>query len=533
MEEFEEVIHVGSAQVPGDTQPEAEVDVARVPVYPVVRLALSGSTDGDVARGTCDGRPVAEGSPAAVRQALLEEAACVAARRPVQAVRVALVGDGFDAPFGVVTATGELLETEAQTDPRPSRRARWMVIAVAGAVALGAGGVAGVAFAVSHGWGRPPQAVQAAPTPTPTQIPVAAPPGWSSVATWSYPVSAGLSESSIPSATVQGRHLVFAPDSSAGSVVALDEQTGAKVWASSLPGGSSLVGGPAVVGMGQSLVVVAWSSTDLVAWEAATGAEIGAWPLGSATQVFVSDGRIVAGGQTPHVAVLGASGLQWRVLAAGATPVGATPDGQLIATAEGRAWMTDSNEVAGESAALPAPQGTAWVAPVGYSDGALVVAYAPQQGNGTVLRAYRAANGAWTTLWTSQTMPTETGATTSSDMPLKASADGSWGVVGTSWVDLRTGSVRQLPADWRTTAVGTAGALGVANGGVGFVSRLGSVNAPAGEGNVVASSGLTDSNTALIVATDGEVSHLYAVPAARAPQVASGAPSTATSGASR
>ncbi len=498
------------------TQPPEAVDVSRVPVYPVVRLELR-STGDNVARGTCDGRGVAEGSPAEVRHSLLEAAAQVASRRPGRAVRVALVGDEFDGgPFGVVTATGELIDSAVPTETGPSRRFRWAAGGVAAALILGIGGVAGVAIAVSRGWDRPPQTVQSTPSPTPTQIPVPAPAGWGSVAAWSHPVMPGLSESPIPSATVEGRRLIFAPDSSSGAVIALDEQTGAKVWGSSLTGstGGQLAGGPAVAMMGQRLVVVGWSATDLTAWNAANGEQIGTWPLGAATSVFVSDGRVIATGPTPHAGVLTGTGLEWRVLAAGATAVGATPDGRLIATAQGQSWSTDSDAVAGVATPLPAPERASWVGPVGLSQGVLLAAYSrASAGDSTViLRAFGRTDTGWTPLWTSEPVPNAI-APADSVLPLWAAADGSWGVLGSSWVDLRTGAVHPLPAGWRTTAVGKGGAFGLTIEGPAFVSSSGAVSAPAAGGDVVEGPrGLTDSGMALIVAADGDAAHLYAVP---------------------
>lgn len=498
------------------TQPPEAVDVSRVPVYPVVRLELR-STGDNVARGTCDGRGVAEGSPAEVRRALLEAAAQVASRRPGRAVRVALVGDEFDGgPVGVVTATGELIDSAVPTDTGPSRRFRWAAGGVAAALILGIGGVAGVAIAVSRGWDRPAQTVQSTPSPTPTQIPVPAPAGWGSVAAWSHPVMPGLSESPIPSATVEGRRLIFAPDSSSGAVIALDEQTGAKVWGSSLTGstGGQLAGGPAVAMMGQRLVVVGWSATDLTAWNAANGEQIGTWPLGAATSVFVSDGRVIATGPTPHAGVLTGTGLEWRVLAAGATAVGATPDGRLIATAQGQSWSTDSDAVAGVATPLPAPERASWVGPVGLSQGVLLAAYSRASAGGStvILRAFGRTDTGWTPLWTSEPVPNAI-APADSVLPLWAAADGSWGVLGSSWVDLRTGAVHPLPAGWRTTAVGKGGAFGLTIEGPAFVSSSGAVSAPAAGGDVVEGPrGLTDSGMALIVAADGDAAHLYAVP---------------------
>ena len=507
---------MSNPQSSGSAAESEAVDVSRVPVYPVVRLELSRTADNSVARGTCDGRRVAEGSPAEVRRALLEAAAQVAARRPGHAVRVALVGDELGGPFGVVTATGALIDSAVPTDAGPSRRFRWAAAGVAAALVLGIGGVAGVAIAVSRGWDRPPQTVQSTPSPTPTQIPVPAPAGWGSVAAWSHPVMPGLSQSPIPSATIEGRRLIFAPDSSSGAVAALDEQTGAKVWGSSLTGstGGQLAGGPAVATMGQRLVVVGWSATDLTAWNAANGEQIGTWPLGAATSVFVSDGRVIATGPTPHAGVLTGTGLEWRVLAAGATAVGATPDGRLIATTQGQAWSTESNAVAGAATPLPAPERASWVGPVGLSQGVLLAAYSrASAGDSTViLRAFGRTDTGWTPLWTSEPVPNAI-APANSSLPLWAADDGSWGVLGSSWVDLRTGAVHPLPADWRTTAVGNAGAFGLTIEGPAFVSSSGAVSAPAAGGDVVdGPRGLTDSGTALIVATDGDAAHLYAVP---------------------
>lgn len=507
-------------------RPEA-IDPSQVPVYPVVRLELTEGMTEAAAWGLSDGRLVAEGAREEVRRALLGEAAKVAARRPCGAVRVAL--SGFDAPSGVVTTDGQLLSYEIKGEDTPKRGSRGVVAAVVAAVVLGAGGLAGVAIATTSGWSRDQATTQAAPTPTPTQLPVAAPVGWAAVATWARPVRQPGTSTMVPSATIQGRGLVYVAGVDTGTVSALDEHTGQTVWTASVPGaaaGTSLAGGPLLASMGDRPVIVGWTSTQLTAWDAPTGQQLGTWSLGTATRVFTSGGRVVVTGQGPHAAVLDASRLQWRVLSAGATPMGATADGRLIAAGGGRAWVTNSNTVAGPGAALAGPPRTSWIAPVGaLPDGTIVVAYSRTAGDGSViLRAFRPeANGeTWVPIWTTKAIPgTGVSAVSStSALPLWASPDGAYGVVGSTWINLRTGATRALPSDWQTAAVGSAGAFGSTAGGVGVVSATGVMVAPpaASAGEPTRSQApvaLSDAGTALVIAADGQTTSLYAVPPLR------------------
>ncbi len=495
----------------------SKVDAHRVPVYPVLRLELRDVADR--VEGLVDGLVVAHGERDIVSAAVLSAAASAAARRPGQAIRARL--DGFSEGLeAVITAAGQLIVAPVDPPRRTRLRSRrGTALGVAFLVAVG-GATAGLTWvATRSGWslGSRPAAVASSPAPQPTQMPVAVPPGWSPVAAWSRPLG-----TSSPAAIASAAGLVFTPSEDSGAVVALNDHTGSQVWSSSLPGavmGSNLTGGPVVIAGGGHALVVAWSSSQLVAWEPASGHRVGVWSLPSdASGVITTGAGVLVQGQGQHIGVLAAGRLQWRVLAAGSSAVGSTSTGDLIAAGAGQAWRTVSDRVAGAGVTLPAPAHLPWAGAVGVAGEDLVAAYSASPDT-VVLRAF--STSSWLPVWTSSPVPaaqfgSSDGSATS--LPLWVSPSARWGLYGSSWLDLSTGAVKPLPADWSTSAIGTAVAFGTTTGGVGTVTSAGGVSVPAADvGSATtptAPAAVTDAGMALVVAADGSTTSLYAVPRA-------------------
>jgi len=430
------------------------VDVSRVPVYPVLRLELDARA-GEVS-GMVNGSLVARGAEATVREGVLEEAARQAALRPARAIRVRLTGFG-DQESAVVTARGELV-VPPRRRRRQSPRVKFVAVLAVVAVAV-SGAVAGLWYVAS--WAK---ARQAASAPAP-----AAPAG-SGLEQWKTEVGGGLT-------------------------------------------GGGVSGGPVVLGQGR---VVVWTTDRLVAISGETGALQDSWALDSElSQVAAVGGGVVVTGQGQHARVLGATGgLEDRVIPAGALPVGVL-GGRLAAAGSCRAWLIDSATVAGEGTVLEAPAGTTWAGVVGVVDDQLVAAFTPDDASTMVLRAFTV--GSWHATWSTPAVPAGPLVSPGSSPPLTVSPDGTWGVYGSTVVDLVSGGTHALPPDWTTTAVGQALAFGVSSGRVLAVSKAGAVaaatdGAPAvAAGQPVGPVGVTDSGSAVIVASDGGRRGVYVV----------------------
>lgn len=522
----------------GESRAPALVDVARVPVYPVMRLEVRGGQAEAEVEGIVDGVATATGDGSSVRSAVVAVAAEAAARRPCGAIRVRLTG--FESgEAGVVTSSGELVPAALTAPVRSRRRLLLLLLAAALVVVLAAGGLLVVSRSESGWWtARGTRAVRVAPGPSPTQLPVVAPQGWPPVARWSLPLTAASSTS--VSVAAWGS-LVFAPGGDGASVVAVDARSGRRVWSASVAKsvvGGSLAGGPVVLAMGGHPLVAAWTSDRFFVWDPATGAVVGAWPLPADTSAVSAAGpSAVVLGQGQHVQVFDGRSLVSRVLPAGAAPMGGTADGALVAAGAGRAWLVRSDRVAGPGTRLAAPEGVGWVQPVGLAGGVLVVAYsAASSPESVVLRGF--ATSTWAPVWTSAPVPATRYATGGAgSWPLWTAPDGSWGIYGSTLLDLATGAARALPGDWSTSAIGASRAFGTTGGGVGSVSRSGAVTAaaagPSSSGSSsgsapVAPAAVNGDGWALVVATDGSRSSVYAVPPTTQDTGGTGASSTSS-----
>ncbi len=500
-------------------------DAARVPVYPIVHLELRPS---GVIEGTVDGYVngtllVSAMTESDARARLLGEAADAAARRPMAAIRVRLVGFGSDAPRGrrsrrgaadeeaaegIVTATGALSKAGAA---KPSRRPRRRFVILASLVLVTTVAAVAGLVAVSK-WARSARgaAAAAAPvlatTPPPTQLPVLAPAGWSTVAAWSLPLP-GAGTLTVSTAGER----VWAPARDGSGVVCVEAASGRQMWATSTS--SRLVGGPALKVVGGRSLLVGWTSAAVLAWDPSTGIQQGEWPIPSGGQVKWLGESLIVTQLGQHVFVFTGTDLVSRVVPAGAVPVGVTPEGALVAAAPARAWVITSSTVAGDGQPLAGPDGMAWSAAVAVVDRQLIAAYAPNAADTrVVLRSF--GLGDWTPGWSSELIPGSFGSLAS---PLQVSAGGDWGVYGSSALNLATGAAAALPNDWSTTGVSRDMAFGASGGVPLAVDRAGRLlggpplRGPR-VGSVAAPVAATDGGMALVIATDGTEASVYAVP---------------------
>ncbi|GAB3583017.1 hypothetical protein [Calidifontibacter terrae] len=484
---------------------DGTVDIARVPVYPVVRLELRD--EGEQFTGLADGAPVGSGpDEGPVRDALIAHAAGVAANRPgVQAVRaIGTWGEGHYEM--VVTGDGTVLDQTA-TEPgrgQQGRRRKWLPLALAGGVAIPALVAAVVTISSAPAETRAATTSAAAPTratPTPTQLPVQAPSGWSAVATWSTQ-TADLSSGLTPA--VAGDTVVV-PTGDGSRVSGVNAITGGTVW-------TAKTGDPVSAGVTMSLldghpVAVATTSTSVFAWDPRSGAQRGKWALPSDGAVRVTPSGVVIQGPGPHASIATGKGLQGRVLPAGASAVGVSGTRLLVAGSQG-VWTVSSDRVAGNPKPLPATKGLSWRGVVGQTSRGFVAAYGATDGTQVELHL---VDFTGKTVWASKPVPTDEGGDPAQPA-LRVAPSGTYGVYGTSVVDLTSGAAHALPASWQTTGLGSV-VYGVTEAGTAWVDpATGSVHTAAAADGTEPVGPVGDAGgLALICTADGHQPMLYAV----------------------
>lgn len=491
------------------------VDVDSVPLYPVLRARVSESNSGRF-EGFLDDVLVADGEEFdSVRSEVMSTVAERAGRRQgaVRAIRViATDAEGDEWPL-VVTADGEVLESGEGEGQGEGRAFRWWWVALPVGVVILVTALAVVTVlartAPAPARTAASSSAKTAPRPTPTQLPVPAPPGWSDVATW----SAGAGEGSGEEASVAvaaGRVFVASGD----AVTAHSATTGVEVWSGETDG--PMTAGPAATTIDGRRAVVAGTSSSLYAWSPTTGKQVGRWDLGDGEEVMLTPTGPVVTGPERHARIVVDGHLVERVLPASATVVGPSDAGSLIvAGAPGRVWSVGDDRVAGSPVALEGPKGSTFVRVAGWTGSAIVAAFAPKakgaDASKVVLRAFDAT--ASKPLWTSKAVPD------SGDEELMSVASGGkWGTYGARLVDLRTGKVRALPEQWRTTTLGKSVGFGVVGNrvlsvtpeGVTAASAQSSGQGTAAGGQVTAPAAVADGR-AFVVASDGDRRHLYAL----------------------
>lgn len=450
------------------------VDITRVPPFPVVRLEVR--EEGDQAwTGLVDGRKVAE--RVAFEDALSaveDQARQRAEQRPRGMIRAIRTGFGLDeATDVVVTADGAVIPTTAPEEKKPLR-GRLLFGAAALLVAGGVGSVIAVAATTHHAAPKPVAA------PSPAQLPVVPPPGFSAVAGWSVPVVATNSEQS---SVATGAGQVFGVSSDGTALMGLDAGTGVQHWRTKFPVSSSGVtvsGGPVWVQQGSTQVVMAWTSDRIAAFDPATGHVVQSWSLPQGmSQVAAYPSGVVAGGVGQQVQLFTPSSALQRVVPAGATVVGVGPDGtSVVAVGQGRAWQVSSPSVAGDGVALPTPKGMTLSGPMGVLGSTLVLAWTPTNQTGSAWMQ-AVAVGDWHQQWLMKSpvsnlnASVNSGTTVATPQAVQA-PNGSWAVLGPVLMDAH-GKAHGLPDGWSTTAINNSMAYGRTSQGTAVAHADGTV----------------------------------------------------------
>ena len=468
-------------------------DPERVPAYPLVRAQIRQTDPGEL-EGLVDDTVVAtdvELEP--VRNAVINAAAEVAAKRvgPVKAIRVRGIGLD-DAVFHlVVTAAGEVYETgEPGTSVTTGNGRQTKTAAGAGGSGKGSKtkerrsplyiGVLALLICVpliiigtplvmliAKNLQDDPKPVP--PAPKPVQLPVVEPAPYSPVARWSVNLGTATFDAQSAPVTADADRVYVARDSGA-NVAAYDAQTGRPDWEyTDLKG--SVTAGPALTTVdGKERLAVA-SSEDLVLLDPATGNEVGEWDLAQGSQVWMTPTGPVALTDPGHARIVTDGDLVTRVIPATGTPVAPTADGALIVVgAAGEVWTVRDERVAQAPHTQTAPEGTSFYGVGGWTGQQLVLAYHHNSTSGSNLvrlagyspTPTSSGTDHWHGDWVSGQIPAVSA--TGEDLPLYPSPAGDWAMYGSSTVDLATGAVVPLPEDWATSAIGDARAFGTGAG---------------------------------------------------------------------
>lgn len=522
---------------------EEGFEVGAVPPYPLVRLVMRRSEEDEGSfEGLVDGELVVQGASVdEVRSVLIARAAERAVSRPGMRPAIRVVGEDEDGDTFelVVTGDGEVFErpsaTERAVGAQSGSKRRVVAVGLLLTGLLGAGVGTGAAIVLSGGDEKsasaPVIASPAAPSPTPTQVPVPGAPGWAQQAVWSVPVGGGASASADTAGVATDGRFVFAPaDGGKPAVAAYDARNGQRKWRAAVD--QSLTTGPFVTKVEGAPAVVAASSSRLYAWTPG-GREIGSWKLASSQKVVSTPtGPVVTAQGSQHAQIVVGGKLATRVLPAASTAVAPGQGGVLVAAGgAGQVWSVASADVAGAAVNLEAPAKTEFKTVVAASSRVVVAAFAPKGDDAAgkvVLRAFTV--GSWKPTWTSSPVP-------DSSEQAMVSPDGGWGVFGSSVVDLGSGKVVGLPQDWRTTSVNDEVGFGVTGSQVRAVTKAG-LGAGVGQSSqqdaVVAQQApqAAAGTTAFLVAGDGDGVHLYAVPLVT-PAATSPSPSSSSSSSSK
>lgn len=493
MPDRSEISGVALTSLGGDQE---SFDPEQVPMFPLVRAQIRQTDDGDL-EGLVDdvavGRDV-ELEP--VRHAVVEAAAKAAAQKkgPAQARAVRVRGIAPDESIFhlVVTAAGEVYETDdpsrrtstgtasrskagrrqptgsaTAAPPRPVRERPagmfFLVVAlmtVLVVVFLGAP----ITLMILRAQGDDDSARKPTP-PKPAQLPVVAPAPYEAVARWSIPL--GTSSYSSTSAPVTADNdRVYVVRDGGETVAAYDSRAGIPSWKYPELDGT-VAAGPALAEVGGEQVLAVATSSDLVLLDPATGKPVGEWGLGEAG----ADVRMTPTGpmvldDAGHARVVAGGDLVTRVIPATGTAVAPTADGALVVVgAAGEVWTVTDSRVAPSPQSLVPPAGTAFSAIAGWSGSRLVLAYHATTDTGSNqvrLAAYSRSAAGWRLGWTTGPVPTVYA--TGQELPMTSATTGSWGIYGSTALDLTTGAAAALPADWATSAVGDDRAFGTGKG---------------------------------------------------------------------
>lgn len=250
------------------TQDQAPFDLSGVPPFPVLVVQVHPDASSDTFYVTLDGRPleldpqVDPTDEAAVSDDAMNQTAAVILSRKWGACRVtAIAPDGTKWPM-VITSEGDRYALAADEESTPPLRQRpwfWPAVAVAGALALSAGGF-GAALAFRSG--PEPAAVMPAPTATPTEMPTIAPAGSSTHARWGFgPVADSRPVALLPTGDLA---VIQLGDGNTQHLAILDQATGHPSWSTALANGAT--GGPWVTKVGNEDALMTASSSTITWW---------------------------------------------------------------------------------------------------------------------------------------------------------------------------------------------------------------------------------------------------------------------------
>ncbi|KNX39695.1 hypothetical protein VV01_00205 [Luteipulveratus halotolerans] len=316
-----------------------------------------------------------------------------------------------------------------------------------------------------------------------------------------------------------------------GALVGVDARTSGVVWRVPLGRGSRQVDLSVSSADGQDLVT-AITSSRAVTVNGASGAvvfdrgvgrgdEAVSTPLG----VVIRRGEVSAQMRTP-------SG-QWvtRAVPPASEPVAPWGSDLLSVNAMGQWWRVTSDRVSPAAKQLPSPAAGARPRGVlGSSGSGLLFAWTSKDGKRQLVQQYA---------WGDLTRPVKTvtagrpGSGALSKDALRWSGDGTWFVLDQSLVNLATGKVVTLPADWATETVLTDRAYATpTTAGVRMVTRDGGISTdpiPDASSDHVGMPSAQLGSLGLVVAPGGDGDRLFAVTLATAAAATpTPAPSSAT-----
>lgn len=329
----------------------------QVPSWPVIRLEQQGA---DVVARWPLGEVRADASEVGTEEAARQAAVEAATRLGVDVCRVQGLANESEWPMVVDVDAGTLEELRDDVAPSGgwSRRTKIIAAAVVAAIAIPAG--VGVETWVS-GTNLAPETVEAAPeTPAPAQLPVYAPDGWDTYASWVVPL-----ESPGPVLAGETGTVTIADDD---RLVTMDAATGVEIAETST--------GSTVTALHQNDAGVMYAAhgregVAIVEGEASTDV-----PIDDASEIILGDTPVaVLSGQ--RAAVLVDATWQERIVPAGGTVVGAIGAAVVVVDVDqASVWLIE-----GTDPELPEPyrlggsEGTALERVLAFVDGHLVTAW--------------------------------------------------------------------------------------------------------------------------------------------------------------
>lgn len=330
---------------------DSDLQKGPVPTWPVIALTVEES--GVVADPAGVGEPIRVAAYPDSASAARDAALAAAERLQVQRCRVkGTDSDGSTWWMVVDRNSGTLLEMEEPVDAAAPRRSSsrllgavpprmWWVVGAAAATVVAVAVAAAIApreTLPDPVTLQPAETVTEAATPPAGQLPVPAPTGWDTYATWVVEAS----EADAPAVLVGTRALVLSDGS---NVFAVDPRTGVELWRSTAPARVTDL----FVTRDGLRVYAAQDAAGVSVFDARSGEQLGDAPV---------EASAISLGQTPFAVLPGQSGAvlvdgEWspRQVPATGIPVGVVGEGLVSVSVESQQlWVTTSNDPV-----LPAP----------------------------------------------------------------------------------------------------------------------------------------------------------------------------------